>query len=398
MNGVPARRGSSCSAGTSGRRRCPSASASRSRRRGPRGARPDPRRGARDARASSSRPATAARSTASPDRDGANEEPDPPDLGVAGPRRRRGGRGQLLPRRRGGRAPPLPRRGRPRLDGARRERGARAGADGAAARAGGGRDAVRPPPHVRERGRRRQARAHRDRDRAASAVGAVDRLRARDQGVRRHGGAHDPRARRGGDGHALRRAGRRGRGHGHPHRQPEPRSAAEELAARIGGRAVPWEDLPSALPEADVVVGTTASPEPVVAQRGRRGGDARAARPSDVLPRPRHAARLRGRRIGDDLQRVRLRARRPARGRRGEPAAPQPGGAAGRGDPRGGARAIPRLVRQPRGRPDAHRPAGAAGGAARRGARPHPGGGTRAVPRLRRLRSRRSSCTSRCGG
>jgi glutamyl-tRNA reductase len=53
---------------------------------------------------------------------------------------------------------------------------------------------------------------------------------------------------------------------------------AEELAARIRGRAVPWDALSRALPEADVVVGTTASAEPVVsradvetAMRERRG-------------------------------------------------------------------------------------------------------------------------------
>jgi glutamyl-tRNA reductase len=52
----------------------------------------------------------------------------------------------------------------------------------------------------------------------------------------------------------------------------------EELAARIRGRAIPWEQLSRALPEADVVVGTTASPDPVVtkaavetAMKERRG-------------------------------------------------------------------------------------------------------------------------------
>lgn len=58
------------------------------------------------------------------------------------------------------------------------------------------------------------------------------------------------------------------------------RSAArgQELAARIRGAAVPWEALPRALPEADLVVGTTASSEPVVkraqveaAMKERRG-------------------------------------------------------------------------------------------------------------------------------
>jgi glutamyl-tRNA reductase len=56
------------------------------------------------------------------------------------------------------------------------------------------------------------------------------------------------------------------------------RARGEELAARIRGKLVPWEELARALPEADVVVGTTASPEPVVtkaaveaAMRERRG-------------------------------------------------------------------------------------------------------------------------------
>jgi glutamyl-tRNA reductase len=53
---------------------------------------------------------------------------------------------------------------------------------------------------------------------------------------------------------------------------------AAELADRIGGRAVAWQDLPGALCHADLVVGTTASPTPVVsrsdveaAMRQRRG-------------------------------------------------------------------------------------------------------------------------------
>jgi glutamyl-tRNA reductase len=56
------------------------------------------------------------------------------------------------------------------------------------------------------------------------------------------------------------------------------RARGEELATRIGGRAVPWEELSRTLAEADVVVGTTASPEPVLsreaveaAMRERRG-------------------------------------------------------------------------------------------------------------------------------
>jgi glutamyl-tRNA reductase len=53
---------------------------------------------------------------------------------------------------------------------------------------------------------------------------------------------------------------------------------AEEAARRIGGRAVHWESVASELASADVVVGTTASPVPVVrrqdvedAMRQRRG-------------------------------------------------------------------------------------------------------------------------------
>ena len=53
---------------------------------------------------------------------------------------------------------------------------------------------------------------------------------------------------------------------------------AEHLASRIGAQAVPWETVARELPSADVVVGTTASPEPIVrradvesAMRQRKG-------------------------------------------------------------------------------------------------------------------------------
>jgi glutamyl-tRNA reductase len=53
---------------------------------------------------------------------------------------------------------------------------------------------------------------------------------------------------------------------------------ARDLAARVGGRAVAWETLAEQIADADVVVGTTASPAPVVrradveaAMRQRRG-------------------------------------------------------------------------------------------------------------------------------
>jgi glutamyl-tRNA reductase len=44
-------------------------------------------------------------------------------------------------------------------------------------------------------------------------------------------------------------------------RSPE---RAETLASKLGGRAVPWESVSATLVEADVIVGTTASPVPVV--------------------------------------------------------------------------------------------------------------------------------------
>jgi glutamyl-tRNA reductase len=56
------------------------------------------------------------------------------------------------------------------------------------------------------------------------------------------------------------------------------REHAEALAARVGARVVPWEGVVGELSSADVVVGTTASPQPVVrrsdvetAMRQRRG-------------------------------------------------------------------------------------------------------------------------------
>jgi glutamyl-tRNA reductase len=58
-------------------------------------------------------------------------------------------------------------------------------------------------------------------------------------------------------------------------RSPE---RAETVARRVAGRPVAWQELPQALPEADVVVGATSSPQPVVtredveaAMRRRRG-------------------------------------------------------------------------------------------------------------------------------
>jgi glutamyl-tRNA reductase len=56
------------------------------------------------------------------------------------------------------------------------------------------------------------------------------------------------------------------------------REHAEELAARVNARVIPWESVPLEIATADVVVGTTASPHPVVhrghveaAMRQRKG-------------------------------------------------------------------------------------------------------------------------------
>jgi glutamyl-tRNA reductase len=56
------------------------------------------------------------------------------------------------------------------------------------------------------------------------------------------------------------------------------RERADALARRLSGEVIPWEDFPRRMAMADVVVGTTASPEPVVrrddveeAMRQRRG-------------------------------------------------------------------------------------------------------------------------------
>lgn len=42
---------------------------------------------------------------------------------------------------------------------------------------------------------------------------------------------------------------------------------ATELAADLGGHPVPWEDLPEALRQAEIVVSTTGAPEPVITER-----------------------------------------------------------------------------------------------------------------------------------
>ena len=56
------------------------------------------------------------------------------------------------------------------------------------------------------------------------------------------------------------------------------REHAEELAARVNARVIPWESVPVEIATADVIVGTTASPQPVVhrghveaAMRQRKG-------------------------------------------------------------------------------------------------------------------------------
>jgi glutamyl-tRNA reductase len=51
-------------------------------------------------------------------------------------------------------------------------------------------------------------------------------------------------------------------------------ATAEALAAHVGGRAVPWADMPSALAEADIVVAATGAAEPVLSPRDGAGSRA----------------------------------------------------------------------------------------------------------------------------
>lgn len=53
---------------------------------------------------------------------------------------------------------------------------------------------------------------------------------------------------------------------------------AKELADAVGGKAVPWDDWPALLEEVDIVLGSTAAPQPVVKARMVR----------DAMPRRRH--------------------------------------------------------------------------------------------------------------
>ena len=128
------------------------------------------------------------------------------------------------------------------------------------------------------RGRRRQARPHGNRDRPPSSLDPVDRLRARDEGLRSARGANRAGARRGRDRERSSPSRRRPRASG---TSGSPIAVTSgPTASRAGSAAGPCPGRTSraALPEADVVVGTTASPTPVVsradveaAMRERRG-------------------------------------------------------------------------------------------------------------------------------
>src|SRR5262249_36572346 len=76
---------------------------------------------------------------------------------------------------------------------------------------------------------------------------------------------------------------------------------------------------------------------------------------------------------------------RPRAGRRGEPPPAAARGAPRRGDPRGGARPVPALVRKPLGRADDPGPAAAVRHDSGRGGRAPPGGGAGRVPAPRRF-------------
>ena len=310
------------------------------------------------------RPATAARSTASRRAQGTDQAADPAHLGVARARLR----GGLAVRASTARAR------RRRATSSASRRASTRWRSGESEVLGQVRTALRL---ARETGstravlhrlfesaaRRGQARPRGDRDRAAPAVG---RRRSASSSRRRSSATWRSR----------------------PSSSSAPARPGTPLrAARGGGRACATSASPTARPSARAALAAqdrrivacagSACPGRAPGRGRRRRERPRARRPScarddveramraaagqaDVLPGPRRAAGTSTRPSSevynvyayglDDLEGV----------GGGEPAAPRAGDAPGRGDPGGGARALPRLVRQPGGRPDRERPAEAA--------------------------------------
>ena len=280
------------------------------RGRGPRGAPVARRAGASSRRASSCRPATAARSTASAERASRRRltrfvsewrglEPGGAD------------RVRLPARGRGGGAAPLPRRVGARLHGARGERGPRAGPAGA-------------PARTRIRARRVRFCTGSSSRRSPRASACARRRRSRGilcpscrsgSSSRRRCSATSPSGRS-----CVLGAGETGSLFARQAVEAGVRdlriaNRTDETARESSPRACrappsPGRTTCGSSREADVVVGTTASPRPVVRRDARRERHAAAARTADVLPRPRRASRRRRRSPGR-LQRVRLRGERP---------------------------------------------------------------------------------------
>ena len=102
------------------------------------------------------------------------------------------------------------------------------------------------------------------------------------------------RGRGGHGGRAGRRGGRRDR-----RRQPQPRPGPGSCARRVGGRAIPLDEIPDALVDADVLLASTGAPErPHRAgrHRGRHGAPRRPRRcSSSTWPCPATSTRASGR-------------------------------------------------------------------------------------------------------
>ena len=149
---------------------------------------------------------------------------------------------------------------------------------------------------------------------------------------------------------------------------------AEQLAAALGGRAVPFEALRDELARADIVIsgtgraGASSSTARTSKRRGARGA---AGRSSSSTSRCR-ATSTRGARA---RRRLPLRPRRPADGGRGQPARAAEGGRRGRGARRARGARVPGLAALARRGAAARRAA-----PARRG--DPPGGDREGAPRL----------------
>ena len=103
-------------------------------------------------------------------------------------------------------------------------------------------------------------------------------------------------------------------------RQPHAGAGPRIWRGRSAGIAVRFEDFAAIMELVDIVITSTAAPEPIVRAADGPRGAARAPGAAALLHRHRRAAQRRGRRQRP-RQRVLLRRRRSALGRRGEPRA-----------------------------------------------------------------------------